>query len=194
VLADVSIDEIDFNGVTDIIAKRRRRVLLSGTPAIDVSYAVRVLPELEVSLTEISSALTSGNLLEALREEGLTDVSSEITTVLPLPFPPPPPTVLAPPPPLSSVLTNSSDLALADDAPLDFSESKLAGLICGAITMLVLSVLYQHRSKVCAGGRVRRSESLKRATRSDDSSEKRSDSLNFESNPAEAFIREACRK
>jgi hypothetical protein len=169
VVGTIDADAVDIISVADVYAKkRRRRRLLTngsvGSAAVDVEYAVYIYDDGNVDndtssstsaaavarLTNISSALRSASLGDALRAQGLTDVTSASTTVRALAVPPPPPPPNAPTD-VAFVGDGTGD-GLESQVPArpDFTVERLAALFSGAAAMLLGSLAYQYRADIKA--------------------------------------------
>jgi len=120
--------------------------MLETTAAIDVDYEVYIYDSTVTSLTNISSALRTAPLVEALRGHGLTDLTSATTTVQPLAYPPPPPSAPSPP----DLIDDEVDLGSAADDKPNFNAARFAGLFSGALAMVLCSVAYQYRAQIKA--------------------------------------------
>ena len=217
VVGTIDANAVDIISVADVYAKkRRRRQLLTngsvGSAAVDVDYAVYIYDDANVvndtssstsaaaaaRLTNISSALRSAPLADALRAHGLTDVTSASTTVRALAVPPPPPPLNAP-----------TDVAFVGDgdgdglesqvpARPDFTVERLAALFSGAAAMLLGSVAYQYRADIKAylierhqRRRRRRSSTLTASPSSSSESLKVPRVSNADGDAASAFLRSA---
>ncbi len=217
VVGTIDANAVDIISVADVYAKkRRRRQLLTngsvGSAAVDVDYAVYIYDDANVvndtssstsaaaaaRLTNISSALRSAPLADALRAHGLTDVTSASTTVRALAVPPPPPPPNAP-----------TDVAFVGDgdgdglesqvpARPDFTVERLAALFSGAAAMLLGSVAYQYRADIKAylierhqRRRRRRSSTLTASPSSSSESLKVPRVSNADGDAASAFLRSA---
>ncbi len=141
--ADVQIIQ-----VTDVIA-RRRKLFQTQAPAIDVDYSVAVPSGSGETTMTVGAALRNDALVNSLKSEGLTSVTSMLTYVraAPTTIQPPPPTSPTTPTTSTPVSPPANDtITPMDDTP-DFSSERTAGLIAGAALIMFVSVAYQYRSK-----------------------------------------------
>ena len=145
--ADVQIIQ-----VTDVIA-RRRKLFETQAPAIDVDYSVAVPSGSGETTMTVGAALRNDALVNSLKSEGLTSVTSMLTYVRAAPTtiqpPPPPSTTTSPTTPTTSTPVSppaNDTITPMDDTP-DFSSERTAGLIAGAALIMFVSVAYQYRSK-----------------------------------------------
>ena len=144
--ADVQIIQ-----VTDVIA-RRRKLFQTQAPAIDVDYSVAVPSGSGETTMTVGAALRNDALVNSLKSEGLTSVTSMLTYVRAAPTtiqPPPPPPPASPTTPTTSTPVSppaNDTITPMDDTP-DFSSERTAGLIAGAALIMFVSVAYQYRSK-----------------------------------------------
>ena len=145
--ADVQIIQ-----VTDVIA-RRRKLFQTQAPAIDVDYSVAVPSGSGETTMTVGAALRNDALVNSLKSEGLTSVTSMLTYVRAAPTtiqpPPPPPSTTSPTTPTTSTPVSppaNDTITPMDDTP-DFSSERTAGLIAGAALIMFVSVAYQYRSK-----------------------------------------------
>ena len=144
--ADVQIIQ-----VTDVIA-RRRKLFETQAPAIDVDYSVAVPSGSGETTMTVGAALRNDALVNSLKSEGLTSVTSMLTYVRAAPTtiqPPPPPPPASPTTPTTSTPVSppaNDTITPMDDTP-DFSSERTAGLIAGAALIMFVSVAYQYRSK-----------------------------------------------
>jgi len=218
IVGTIDADAVEIISVADVYAKkRRRRRLLTngsvGSAAVDVEYAVYIYDDGNVvndtisstsaaavaRLTNISSALRSAPLVDALRAQGLTDVTSASTTVRALAVPPPPPPPNAPTD-VTFVGDGDGD-GLESQVPArpDFTVERLAALFSGAAAMLLGSVAYQYRAEIKAylierhqRRRRRRSSSFTASKPSSESpSLKMPRASNADGDAASAFLRSA---
>ena len=143
--ADVQIIQ-----VTDVIA-RRRKLFQTQAPAIDVDYSVAVPSGSGETTMTVGAALRNDALVNSLKSEGLTSVTSMLTYVraAPTTIQPPPPPSTSPTTPTTSTPVSppaNDTITPMDDTP-DFSSERTAGLIAGAALIMFVSVAYQYRSK-----------------------------------------------
>ena len=143
--ADVQIIQ-----VTDVIA-RRRKLFQTQAPAIDVDYSVAVPSGSGETTMTVGAALRNDALVNSLKSEGLTSVTSMLTYVraAPTTIQPPPPPPASPTTPTTSTPVSppaNDTITPMDDTP-DFSSERTAGLIAGAALIMFVSVAYQYRSK-----------------------------------------------
>mgnify|MGYP004266615943 CR=1 FL=1 len=141
--ADVQIIQ-----VTDVIA-RRRKLFQTQAPAIDVDYSVAVPSGSGETTMTVGAALRNDALVNSLKSEGLTSVTSMLTYVraAPTTIQPPPPTSPTTPTTSTPVSPPANDTITPTDDTPDFSSERTAGLIAGAALIMFVSVAYQYRSK-----------------------------------------------
>jgi hypothetical protein len=147
-IPEITANEVHIRSVADVIAKRKRHLLQSRIPVIDVDYSVFVESSSAVTLMDVSAALKTGDLEQTLRTAGMTSLTSVSTTVLDLLLPPPPsPPPIPPTPAVSNPPQNStlSGVPVADDEDPDFSTARFVGLFAGGAAMLLLSLAYRYR-------------------------------------------------
>ena len=185
-LSAIDSDDIRITSITDVIAKRRRRLLQS--TAVDIDYYVFVDSASNTTLAEVSSTLNTAPLLTSLQSSGLVAATAVSTTVRALPSPPP-----SPPPPPPSITGSASQnisandtLTVAEQDP-DFSGARIAGLFAGAAAMLFTSVAYQYRQSIFNLFQTRASKPINTAGGS-----RKSASVDASSSAAEDFITKAC--
>jgi hypothetical protein len=147
VIQNVNPDAIEIISVSDVNAKRRRRrqlLVASSSPAVDVEYVVYVYDESSTSLTSISNALLGASLVDALRAQGLNDLTSVTVMVSGLVVPPPPPGA----PPATGYPPIDETLNTAATGKPNFNGARLAGLLSGIACFLIATVLYQYRAQI----------------------------------------------
>ena len=139
-LPGVDETDVQITQVTDVVA-RRRKLFQTQAPAIDVDYSVTVPSGSGETTTTVAAALRNDALVDSLKSQGLTSVTSLLTHVRSAPPAAPP---AAPPTKLVDPPTNAT-ITPTDDTP-DFSSARTAGLIAGAALIMFVSVAYQYRS------------------------------------------------
>ena len=184
-LSAIDSDDVGITSITDVIAKRRRRLLQS--MAVDIDYYVFVDSLSNTTLVEVSSTLNTAPLLTSLQSSGLVAVTAVSTAVRALPSPPPSP----PPAPsisgsASQNISANATLTVAEQDP-DFSGARVAGLFAGAAAMLFTSVAYQYRQSMFNLFQTRASKPTNTAGGS-----RKSAFDDKSSNAAEDFITKAC--
>lgn len=147
--ADIEDNDVSITSVLDVVAKRRRTLLQSQSPAVDIEYSV--LAE-SSALMDVAMTLRSDRLIENLQREGLNSLISASTVVRTLLEPPPaPPATSMQPPPSTTALGPSSGLnetlAVSEENP-KFTTARFLGLFAGAMSMLLLSIAYQYRKNI----------------------------------------------